>query len=76
MEKIQEPMQQKITKDNLTSEKQDCSTRNPLPRDTTMAQKSHDKIKISKLYWLNCRLCPFKSRKKDLMIEHMCSAHI
>ena len=74
--KIQEPMQQKITKDNLTSEKQDCSTRNPLPRDTTMAQKSHGKIKISKLYWLNCRMCPFKTRKQDLMIEHMCSAHI
>ena len=72
-----EPMTvtQKITKDKLTSEKQDCSTRNPLPRDT-MAQKSHDKTKISKFYWLNCRLCPFKSRKKDLMIEHMCSSHI
>ena len=63
-------------KDNLTSEKQDCSIRNPLPRDTTMAQKSHDKNKISKFYWLNCRLCPFKSRKEDLMIEHMCSSHI
>ena len=71
-----EPMTKKITKGNLTSEKKDCSTRNSLPRDTTMAQKSHDKIKISKLYWLNCRLCPFKTRKKDLMIEHMCSAHI
>ena len=70
-----EPMTKKITKNNLTSEKQDCSTRNPLPRDTTMAKKSNDKIKISKLYWLNCRLCPFKSRKKDLMIEHMCSSH-
>ena len=69
-------MTQKITKDNLTSEKQDCSTRNLLPRDTTMAQKSHGKIKISKLYWLNCRMCPFKTRKQDLMIEHMCSAHI
>ena len=69
-------MTKKVTKNNLTSEKQDCSTRNPLPRDTTMAQKNHDKIKISKLYWLNCRLCPFKTRKKDLMIEHMCSSHI
>ena len=45
-------MEQKITKDNLTSEKQDCSTRNPLPRDTTMAQKSHGKIKISKIGFL------------------------
>jgi len=74
--KNQEPMKQKITKDNLTSEKQDCSIRNPLPQDTTMNQKSHDKNKISKFYWLNCRLCPFKSRKEDLMIEHMCSSHI
>ena len=74
--KNQEPMKQKITKDNLTSEKQDCSTRNPLLRDTTVAQKSHDKNKISKSYWINCRLCRFKSKTADLMIEHMCSSHV
>jgi len=34
------------------------------------------KHEIKKNFWLNCRLCSFKTKYEDIIIQHLCSAHI